>query len=77
MTVEDQRAALVGDGVATDRFPVGMRVLAVDDDPTCLKVLENFLRKCQYQGLLAVSLSLSVANCFAIVRNCVKFPWRL
>nr|XP_025688194.1 two-component response regulator ARR12 isoform X3 [Arachis hypogaea] len=41
MTVEDQ----------IDRFPVGMRVLAVDDDPTCLKVLENLLRKCQYQVL--------------------------
>ncbi|GMI95052.1 hypothetical protein HRI_003174500 [Hibiscus trionum] len=32
-----------------DRFPIGMRVLAVDDDPICLKVLENLLRKCQYQ----------------------------
>ena len=33
-----------------DRFPVGMRVLAVDDDETCLSVLENLLRKCQYNG---------------------------
>jgi two-component response regulator ARR-B family len=24
---------------AKDQFPVGMRVIAVDDDPTCLKVL--------------------------------------
>ncbi|ONL99417.1 ubiquitin carrier protein 7 [Zea mays] len=31
-----------------DQFPVGMRVLAVDDDPTCLKVLENLLFRCQY-----------------------------
>ncbi|XP_061990577.1 two-component response regulator ARR12 [Rosa rugosa] len=38
MTVEDQR----------DRFPEGMRVLAVDDDPTCLKFLEGLLRKCKY-----------------------------
>ncbi|MFS7938337.1 putative CheY-like superfamily protein [Helianthus anomalus] len=27
-----------------------MRVLAVDDNPTCLKLLEGLLRKCQYQG---------------------------
>ncbi|PWZ54635.1 Two-component response regulator ORR24 [Zea mays] len=27
-----------------------MRVLAVDDDPTCLKVLENLLFRCQYHG---------------------------
>ncbi|KAJ0523723.1 putative response regulator and transcription factor RR-B-type family [Helianthus annuus] len=31
------------------RFPIGMRVLAVDDDPTCLKLLDGLLRKCQYQ----------------------------
>ncbi|CAJ2643629.1 two-component response regulator ARR12 [Trifolium pratense] len=31
-----------------DRFPIGMRVLAVDDDPTCLLVLETLLRRCQY-----------------------------
>jgi hypothetical protein len=35
-----------------DRFPIGMRVLAVDDDPTCLLVLETLLRRCQYHGLL-------------------------
>ncbi|PPS08571.1 hypothetical protein GOBAR_AA12051 [Gossypium barbadense] len=34
---------------AMDRFPVGMRVLAVDDDPICLKVLGTLLLKCQYQ----------------------------
>ena len=33
-----------------DQFPVGMRVLAVDDDPVCLKVLETLLRRCQYHG---------------------------
>ena len=47
MTVESQS----GEDGAFDRFPVGMRVLAVDDDPICLKVLETLLRKCQYQGL--------------------------
>ncbi|ONM22074.1 ubiquitin carrier protein 7 [Zea mays] len=44
-----------------DQFPVGMRVLAVDDDPTCLKVLENLLFRCQYHvttmGQAATALS--------------------
>lgn len=71
MTVEDQRSGLVGHGVATDRFPVGMRVLAVDDDPICLKVLENLLRKCQYHGVFVVSLSF--VDCFPLVRICFKF----
>ncbi|CAH9110472.1 unnamed protein product [Cuscuta europaea] len=32
-----------------DDFPVGMRILAVDDDPICLKLLEHMLMKCQYR----------------------------
>lgn len=50
MAVENQRGHLVDEDAGRDRFPVGMRVLAVDDDPTCLRVLENLLRKCQYHG---------------------------
>ncbi|XP_041997059.1 two-component response regulator ARR12-like [Salvia splendens] len=34
--------------VIDENFPAGMRVLAVDDDPTCLKLLETLLRKCGY-----------------------------
>lgn len=30
----------------TDNFPVGMRVLEVDDDPNYLKLLEGLLRLC-------------------------------
>ncbi|VAH86099.1 hypothetical protein VPH35_056596 [Triticum aestivum] len=33
-----------------DQLPIGMRVLAVDDDPICLKVLMVLLRCCQYHG---------------------------
>ena len=57
-----------------DQFPVGMRVLAVDDDPVCLKVLETLLRRCQYHG---ENLFLSSAAqgydfvCLAAVR-CVR-----
>ncbi|KAL6516889.1 Two-component response regulator Orr23 [Orobanche hederae] len=31
-----------------DNFPVGMRVLAVDEDPIRLKLIEGLLLKCQY-----------------------------
>ncbi|KAK7320663.1 hypothetical protein VNO77_30346 [Canavalia gladiata] len=31
-----------------DQFPIGMRILAVDDDSTCLMILETLLRRCQY-----------------------------
>uniref|UniRef100_A0A0C9RI59 TSA: Wollemia nobilis Ref_Wollemi_Transcript_18815_3529 transcribed RNA sequence n=1 Tax=Wollemia nobilis TaxID=56998 RepID=A0A0C9RI59_9CONI len=34
--------------VNEEEFPVGMRVLVVDDDPICLLLLENLLRRCQY-----------------------------
>lgn len=48
MTVEDMRVSVGEEDASNDRFPVGMRVLAVDDDPTCLKLLENLLRRCDY-----------------------------
>uniref|UniRef100_A0ACD5V521 Uncharacterized protein n=1 Tax=Avena sativa TaxID=4498 RepID=A0ACD5V521_AVESA len=55
-----------GAGAGMDQFPVGMRVLAVDDDPTCLKLLENLLRRCQYNvtttGQAATALKLLREN---------------
>ncbi|KAL2534807.1 Two-component response regulator ARR12 [Abeliophyllum distichum] len=44
MTVDEIRA----ENGNYEKFPVGLRVLAVDDDPICLKLLETLLRKCQY-----------------------------
>ncbi|KAL5207604.1 hypothetical protein ABZP36_032039 [Zizania latifolia] len=48
MTVEERQGRVNGGHGSRDQFPVGMRVLAVDDDPTCLKILENLLLRCQY-----------------------------
>ncbi|XP_044432398.1 two-component response regulator ORR24-like [Triticum aestivum] len=42
----DQRQMM--EDAAEDKFPEGLRVLAVDDDRVCLKVLENLLRGCKY-----------------------------
>ncbi|KAL5983629.1 hypothetical protein ACLOJK_017719 [Asimina triloba] len=40
----------VGDRAGvSDQFPVGLRVLVVDDDPTCLMILEKMLRNCLYE----------------------------
>ena len=50
MTMEEKMGGSNGEDGCKDWFPFGLRVLAVDDDPICLKVLENLLRKCQYQG---------------------------
>lgn len=49
MTAEDRKGGFVNED-GKDPFPVGMRVLAVDDDASCLKVLDGMLRKCRYQG---------------------------
>ncbi|KAJ6296197.1 hypothetical protein OIU78_024102 [Salix suchowensis] len=61
-------------------FPVGMRVLAVDDDPICLKVLENLLRKCQYevtttnQAVTALELLRENRNKYDLVISDVNMP---
>ena len=31
-------------------FPAGLKVLVVDDDLTCLKILEQMLTRCMYRG---------------------------
>lgn len=37
-------------GGKPEQFPEGLRVLVVDDDIICLRVVEQMLRKCMYQG---------------------------
>ncbi|XVE97354.1 hypothetical protein REPUB_Repub03eG0012400 [Reevesia pubescens] len=63
-----------------DQFPIGMRVLAVDDDPTCLLVLETLLRRCQYnvtttsQAITALKLLRENKNKFDLVISDVHMP---
>lgn len=39
-----------------DQFPVGMRVLVVDDDRTCLLDLEAMHLNCHYHGLFMLCM---------------------
>lgn len=50
-----------------DKFPVGMRVLAVDDNPTCLRKLEELLLRCKYHG--TCSLLLLILFFTSLLRN--------
>ena len=43
---------------AEDKFPEGMRVLAVDDDPVCRRILGALLGMCKYNGERSLSISL-------------------
>ncbi|XP_062228267.1 two-component response regulator ORR22-like [Phragmites australis] len=71
-----------GDVMGRERgqFPVGMRVLAVDDDPVCLKVLETLLRRCQYhvtttnQAITALKLLRENRDMFDLVISDVHMP---
>ncbi|RDX75349.1 Two-component response regulator ORR23 [Mucuna pruriens] len=80
MAVENQRGNLGNEDGGSDPFPVGMRVLAVDDDPICLKVLENLLRKCQYQvtttnqAVEALKMLRDNRNKFDLVISDVNMP---
>ncbi|XP_008799983.1 two-component response regulator ORR26-like [Phoenix dactylifera] len=64
----------------TEAFPVGLRVLVVDDDPTWLKILEKMLRKCSYEvttcGLARVALEMlrERKDRFDIVISDVNMP---
>ncbi|XP_077216340.1 two-component response regulator ARR12-like [Tasmannia lanceolata] len=66
--------------LSRDRFPVGMRVLAVDDDLTCLKLLESLLRHCRYhvtttnQAVRALKLLRENKDKFDLVISDVHMP---
>lgn len=66
--------------VVADEFPAGLRVLVVDDDPTCLMILEKMLRTCLYEvtkcnrAELALSMLREKKNGFDIVISDVHMP---
>lgn len=62
-------ATTMKSGEGSDQFPAGLRVLVVDDDPTCLMILEKMLRTCLYEGKICFFLtefSLSLSFNFAL-----------
>ncbi|EOA18947.1 hypothetical protein CARUB_v10007581mg [Capsella rubella] len=67
-------------GSNSDPFPAGLRVLVVDDDPTCLMILERMLRTCLYRvtkcnrAEIALSLLRKNKNGFDIVISDVHMP---
>ncbi|KAL2921221.1 Two-component response regulator ARR2 [Bienertia sinuspersici] len=68
------------DVVSSDNFPAGLRVLVVDDDPTCLTILEKMLRNCRYEvtktnrAEYALALLREKKNGFDIVISDVHMP---
>ncbi|XP_075490301.1 two-component response regulator ARR12-like isoform X1 [Primulina tabacum] len=71
---------IILDHEKSDMFPAGLRVLAVDDDPICLKLLETLLRKCQYhvttmsQARMALKMLRENKDRFDLVISDVHMP---
>eukprot|EP00803_Ostreobium_quekettii_P008117 evm.model.scf_3052.1 EVM.evm.TU.scf_3052.1 scf_3052:844-2765(-) len=63
-----------------ENFPAGLRVLVVDDDSLCLKVIEQMLRSCKYEvttsitSLGALELLRDRKNDFDLVLSDVFMP---
>lgn len=63
-----------------DRFPAGLRVLVVDDDPICLKIIEKMLRRCLYEvttcshATVALSMLRERKGSFDLVISDVYMP---
>ncbi|KAE9602571.1 hypothetical protein Lal_00049952 [Lupinus albus] len=63
-----------------DNFPAGLRVMVVDDDHTCLMIVEKMLRTCLYQvtkcnrAEIALTLLRENRNGFDIVISDVHMP---
>lgn len=50
MSLTSSNTSWISSDAVSDQFPVGLRVLVVDDDPTCLTILEKMLKSCHYEG---------------------------
>ncbi|KAI4969742.1 hypothetical protein ZWY2020_000656 [Hordeum vulgare] len=55
---ENQRERM--EDATVNQFPEGLRVLAVDDDCVCLKVLEALLRRCIYHPTMAMDAKMAL-----------------
>lgn len=68
------------DVAVPDQFPAGLRVLVVDDDITCLRILEQLLRRCLYnvttcsQAAAALNILRERKGCFDVVLSDVHMP---
>ncbi|OMO53591.1 hypothetical protein CCACVL1_28531 [Corchorus capsularis] len=80
MSTASSSAAWKTGDVVPDQFPAGLRVLVVDDDPTCLMILEKMLRTCLYEvtkcnrAETALSMLRENKNGFDIVISDVHMP---
>lgn len=80
MSAASSSGAWKAGDVVSDQFPAGLRVLVVDDDPTCLMILEKMLRTCLYEvtkcnrAEIALSMLRENKNGFDIVISDVHMP---
>ncbi|KAH7415817.1 hypothetical protein KP509_14G062100 [Ceratopteris richardii] len=70
----------VDDTLINDTFPVGLRVLVVDDDPICLLIVDRMLQRCQYRvttcgrAVEALSMLRENRNSFDVIISDVCMP---
>lgn len=80
MAVDEKWGGMAREDARGDQFPIGMRVLAVDDDPICLRILETLLLRCQYhvtttnQAIKALNMLRENKDKFDLVISDVHMP---
>lgn len=52
------------DGRNWQNFPAGLKVLVVDDDPLCLKIIEQMLKRCNYEGMRVILACVCGSQCW-------------
>ncbi|KAE9599234.1 hypothetical protein Lal_00044177 [Lupinus albus] len=80
MSTPTSTSSFKSSDAVSDKFPAGLRVLVVDDDPTCLMILDRMLRACLYEvtkcnrAEVALSILRENKNGFDIVLSDVHMP---
>lgn len=49
----------------SNNFPSGLRVMVVDDDTVCLKVVAEMLKRCNYEGIFYKSNQMQICVPFS------------